>query len=95
MNEELEFTIEKIEDTYNSVERLIRMCIESLQKLDQDLNILKEHMGGQQIIIDIYKEKKNSIYQIIELMKTMSQIILNKKLELEEKTNYLKNHIDE
>lgn len=95
MNEELEFTIEKIEDTYNSVERLIRMCIESLQKLDQDFNILKEHMGGQQIIIDIYKEKKNSIYQIIELMKTMSQIILNKKLELEEKTNYLKNHIDE
>ena len=95
MNEELEFTIEKIEDTYNSVERLIRMCIESLQKLDQDFNILKEHMSGQQIIIDIYKEKKNSIYQIIELMKTMSQIILNKKLELEEKTNYLKNHIDE
>ena len=95
MNEELEFTIEKIEDTYNSVERLIRMCIESLQKLDQDFNILKEHMGGQQILIDIYKEKKNSIYQIIELMKTMSQIILNKKLELEEKTNYLKNHIDE
>ena len=95
MNEELEFTIEKIEDTYNSVERLIRMCIESLQKIDQDFNILKEHMGGQQIIIDIYKEKKNSIYQIIELMKTMSQIILNKKLELEEKTNYLKNHIDE
>ena len=95
MNEELEFTIEKIEDTYNSVERLIRMCIESLQKLDQDFNILKEHMSGQQIIIDIYKEKKNSIYQIIELMKTMSQIILNKKLELEEKKNYLKNHIDE
>ena len=95
MNEELEFTLEKIEDTYNSVERLIRMCIESLQKLDQDFNILKEHMSGQQIIIDIYKEKKNSIYQIIELMKTMSQIILNKKLELEEKTNYLKNHIDE
>ena len=53
MNEELEFTIEKIEDTYNSVERLIRMCIETLQKLDQDFNILKEHMGGQQILIDI------------------------------------------
>ena len=54
MNEELEFTLEKIEDTYNSVERLIRMCIESLQKLDQDFNILKEHMSGQQIIIDLY-----------------------------------------
>ena len=94
MNEELAFSLKKIEDTYDSIERLIRMCTESLQKLDQDFNNLQEHMSGQQIIIDAYKEKKNSLFQIIELMKTMSQIILNKKIELEEKTNYLKNHID-
>ena len=94
MNEELAFSLKKIEDTYDSIERLIRMCTESLQKLDQDFNNLQEHMSGQQLIIDAYKEKKNSLFQIIELMKTMSQIILNKKIELEEKTNYLKNHID-
>lgn len=94
MNEELAFSLKKIEDTYDSIERLIRMCTESLQKLDQDFNNLQEHMSGQQLIIDAYKEKRNSLFQIIELMKTMSQIILNKKIELEEKTNYLKNHID-
>ncbi len=94
MNEELAFSLKKIEDTYDIIERLIRMCTESLQKLDQDFNNLQEHMSGQQLIIDAYKEKKNSLFQIIELMKTMSQIILNKKIELEEKTNYLKNHID-
>ena len=94
MNEELAFSLKTIEDTYDIIERLIRMCTESLQKLDQDFNNLQEHMSGQQLIIDAYKEKKNSLFQIIELMKTMSQIILNKKIELEEKTNYLKNHID-
>ena len=95
MDEELEFSLEKIEDTYNSIEILIKMCAESLYKLDQDFTTLQENMSGPQSIIDIYKEKKNSIYQIIELMKTMSQIILNKKLELEEKTNYINNHIEE
>ena len=95
MNEELEFSLEKIEDTYNHIERLIGICKESLQKLDQDFNTLQEHMGGEQTIIDSYKDKKNSLFQIIDLMKMMSQIILNKKIELEEKTNYIKNHIEE
>ncbi len=94
MDEELGFSLNSMEDTVINIENNTEKCKEALEKLDLAFNALEEHMTNQQTLIEIYKEKRSSLFQIIELMKTAKTIIQSKQYELEEKTDYIQNHIE-
>ena len=98
MKEELNFSLNKMDDAATSAEDCTERYIESLNVTDQAMNALEKNMSATseayQTIINNYKMARNKLIQAGEFMKEISLIIRNKQIDLEDKTAYLNNNIE-
>ncbi len=98
MKEELNFSLNKMDDAATSAEDCTERYIESLRVTDQAMNALEKNMSttsnSYQTIISNYKTARNKLIQAGEFMKEISQVIRNKQIDLEDKTAYLNNNIE-